>query len=157
MSPRFASAADRDAALAFFRGHDAAHKLFHAVLAQAAAWGPFELTASKSRVSITPRTRAIWCHEANDDGSLWLGFLLPRKVESPRLRSGPAGGRWSHHVKVRGEGDLDAELLGWLREAYDADVAGIQDARAAAKPRDPPKQRTPSRRPDSAAGRGRRG
>ena len=129
MSPTFASAADRAATLAFFRGHDAAHKLFHAVLAQAAAWGPFELTASKSRVSITPRTRAIWCHEANDDGAIWLGFLLARRVESPRLRSGPAGGRWSHHVKVRDAGDLDAELLGWLREAYEADVAGVHDAK----------------------------
>jgi hypothetical protein len=120
----FATPQDRSNALAFFEGHDAAHALFHALLGKAQAWGPFQLTATKSRVSITPRTRAIWCHEANDDGSIWLGFLLPRKVESPRLRSGLAGGRWSHHVKVRDAADLDAELLGWLREAYDADVAG---------------------------------
>lgn len=125
----FASPADRAAALAFFQGHERAHALFHALLAKAQAWGPFELTATKSRVSITPRTRAIWCHEANDDGSLWLGFLLPHRVDSPRLRSGLAGGRWSHHAKVRDEGDLDGELLGWLREAYDFDVAGIRDAK----------------------------
>lgn len=131
MAPGFASPTDRAAALAFFRGHDAAHDLFHQVIARVAAWGPFLLTATKSRVSITPRTRVIWCHEANDDGSVWLGFLLPRKVDSPRLRSGLAGGRWSHHVKVGGPADLDAELLGWLHEAYEADVAGVPDARPA--------------------------
>ena len=26
--------------------------------------------------------------------------------------------RWTHHVVVDQEGQLDAELLGWLREAY---------------------------------------
>lgn len=127
--PGFASEQDRANALAFFAGHDAAHRLFHAVLARAAEWGAWQLTATKSRVSITARTRVVWCHEANDDGSIWLGFLLPRRVESPRLRSGPAGGRWSHHVKVRDAGDLDDELLGWLQEAYDFDAAGIKDAR----------------------------
>lgn len=125
----FRSVADRTAALAFFQGHDAAHGLFHALLSKAQAWGPFELTATKSRVSITARTRVIWCHEANDDGSLWLGFLLPHRVESPRLRSGLAGGRWSHHVKVRDAGDLDDELLGWLHEAYAFDADGIKDAK----------------------------
>lgn len=121
MAPAFRSAADKAAALAFFAGHDAAHALFHRVIAAVAPAGPFELTATKSRVSLTARTRFVWCHEANDDGSIWLGFLLPRRVESPRLRSGAAGGRWSHHVKVSSPADLDGELVGWLREAYEWD------------------------------------
>lgn len=131
--PGFASPADRAAALAFFHGHDAAHRLFHAVLQALAPAGPFGLTATKSRVSVLARTRVIWCHEANDDGSIWLGFLLPRRVTSPRLRSGPAGGRWSHHVKVRDEDDLDGELVGWLRDALAADLAGIPDAKPKAR------------------------
>ena len=137
----FASAQDRAGALAFFAGHDAAHRLFHALLAKAEAWGPIELTATKSRVAITPRTRVIWCHAANNDGSIWLGFLLPRRLQSPRLRSAPAGGRWSHHVKVGSQADLDQELLGWLHEAYAWDAQGIKDTvvklRRPSQPRDP--------------------
>ena len=123
----FQSPVDRAAALAFFQGKDAAHALFHRVIGEVAKAGPFELAATKSRVSLVARTRFLWCHEAHDDGSLWLGFLLPRRVESPRLRSGAVGSRWSHHVKVSGPGDLDAELVGWLREAYEWDREGIKD------------------------------
>jgi hypothetical protein len=125
---RFQSPADRAAALAFFAGHEAGHALFHRVLSEIAKAGPFELAATKSRVSLVARTRFLWCHEANDDGSIWLGFLLPRHVESPRLRAGPAGGRWSHHVKVSGPVDLDAELIGWLREAYEWDRQPVKTA-----------------------------
>lgn len=130
MAPGFKSPEDRAAALAFFAGHDAAHALFHRVISEVAKAGPFELAATKSRVACVARTRFLWCHEANDDGSIWLGFLLPRRVDSPRLRSGAVGGRWSHHVKVSGPADLDAELVGWLREAYAWDHDSTKDAKA---------------------------
>ncbi len=136
---RFRSPQDLAAAQAFFRGHDSGHRLFHQVLAAVAKAGPFEITATRSRVSLTARTRFIWCHEANDDGSIWLGFLLPHRVDSPRLRSGRVGGRWSHHVKVSSQGDLDPELVGWLNEAYAWDVQGIKDARP---PQTLPRRRT---------------
>ncbi|MHB1260654.1 MAG: DUF5655 domain-containing protein [Thermoplasmatota archaeon] len=134
MAPGFKSPEDRASALAFFKGRDAAHRLFHTVIAEVAKVGPFELTATKSRVSLTACTRVIWCHEANDDGSIWLGFLLPRRVESPRLRSGAAGGRWSHHVKVSDPTDLDAELMGWLREAYEWDRDPVRAGKGRAAP-----------------------
>ena len=151
---RFHTAPDRAAALRFFAGHDAGHALFHQVLEAVAHEGPFELTATKSRVALTARTRFAWCHEANDDGSIWLGFLLPQRVASPRLRSGPAGGRWSHHVKLAGPQDLDGELVAWLRAAYRWDVDGLRDAapkagrarpRAKAATR-PAKRTTPTKR-----------
>ena len=146
--PPFASPSDRAAALAFFQGHDAAHRLFHAVVQEVANAGPFQLTATKSRVALTARTCFVWCHEANDNGAIWLGFLLPHQVDSPRLRSGLAGGRWSHHIKVGSQADFDAELLGWLREAYEWDVQGIKDAVVKVprrtKPRSPRNARKPN-------------
>lgn len=140
MTFRFQSPEDHAAALRFFHGHEAAHHLFHDLLRRMEPVGPFGLTATKSRVALTARTRFLWCHEANDDGAIWIGFLLPHRVESPRLRSGLAGGRWSHHTKIRNAADLDAELLAWLREAYAWDVQGIREK--AAKPRRPREARS---------------
>lgn len=129
LSP-FLTPEDHAAALAFFEGRDEAHQLFHKVLTEVAKAGPFDLAATKSRVSLVARTRFAWCHEANEDGSIWLGFLLPRRVDSSRLRSGPVGQRWSHHVKVAGLQALDAELVGWLREAYEWDRSPTKDGPA---------------------------
>ncbi|HEX7525496.1 MAG TPA: DUF5655 domain-containing protein, partial [Gaiellaceae bacterium] len=51
-----------------------------------------------------------------------VGLVLPRAAETPRLR--PAGsfgsGRISHRVSLAHEDEIDAELTGWLRSAYDA-------------------------------------
>jgi Domain of unknown function (DUF5655)/Domain of unknown function (DUF4287) len=50
-----------------------------------------------------------------------VGLVLPRAAETPRLR--PAGsfgsGRISHRVSLAHEDEIDAELTGWLRDAYD--------------------------------------
>ena len=45
---------------------------------------------------------------------------LPRRLESPRVAVAvePYPGRWTHHVLVSKEEQIDGELLGWLREAY---------------------------------------
>jgi hypothetical protein len=49
-----------------------------------------------------------------------LGLVLPHAEETPRLR--PAGsfgsGRISHRVSLAHEDEIDAELTGWLRDAY---------------------------------------
>jgi predicted transport protein len=50
-----------------------------------------------------------------------VGLVLPDAEETPRLR--PAGsfgsGRVSHRVSLAHEDEIDAELTGWLRDAYD--------------------------------------
>jgi hypothetical protein len=51
-----------------------------------------------------------------------LGLVLPGAVETDRLR--PAGsfgaGRTTHRVSLAHEDEIDGELTGWLRNAYDA-------------------------------------
>ncbi len=51
---------------------------------------------------------------------LVLSFGLDRKVESPRILETvqPYPGRWMHHLLLERPGDLDAEVLFWLRDAY---------------------------------------
>jgi len=50
-----------------------------------------------------------------------VGLVLPDAEETPRLR--PAGsfgsGRISHRVSLAHEDEVDAELIAWLRDAYD--------------------------------------
>ena len=50
-----------------------------------------------------------------------VGLVLPDAEETQRLR--PAGtfgsGRISHRVSLAHEDEIDAELTGWLRDAYD--------------------------------------
>lgn len=45
---------------------------------------------------------------------------LPYRLDSPRVAvaSEPYPGRWTHHVLVTEEDQIDEELMGWLREAW---------------------------------------
>ena len=103
----------------WFHDRPAALATFHALRDAVAAFGPVELAVTKSRVSFVRRNRFLWVHEANTDGAVWVGFDTARPIDSPRLRSGARGNKWSHHVKLTGPDDLDAEFLAWAREAYD--------------------------------------
>ena len=55
------------------------------------------------------------------DPGLVVSFGLGRREPSPRVgvAGEPYPGRWTHHVTVTEEDQLDGELLGWLREARD--------------------------------------
>ena len=45
---------------------------------------------------------------------------LNRRLDSPRVAvaSEPYPGRWTHHVLVTEADQIDEELMGWLREAW---------------------------------------
>jgi hypothetical protein len=49
-----------------------------------------------------------------------VSFGLPELNTSPRIAASAEAcpGRWTHHVLVERPEDLDAELLGWIDEAY---------------------------------------
>ena len=116
----FASAADRDSAHHFFADRPFAQSQFEALAAHVARLGEdVTLTSTRSRVAFVRQTRFLWVHQATKDG-IWVAFLLPGQVKSPRLRSGAVGKRWSHHVKVTAA--LDPQLLGWIAQAYETDA-----------------------------------
>ena len=48
-----------------------------------------------------------------------LGLKLPNQPTTDRLgNSGPFGAMCTHRVQITSVDDLDAELLGWMQEAY---------------------------------------
>lgn len=55
------------------------------------------------------------------DPGIVVTFGLGRRESSPRVGVAvePYPGRWTHHVTVVEEREIDAELLGWLREAWE--------------------------------------
>ena len=54
------------------------------------------------------------------DPGIVVTFGLRRREPSPRIGAAaePYPNRWTHHVTVSREEDLDDELLGWLKEAW---------------------------------------
>lgn len=50
-----------------------------------------------------------------------LSIALHTRIDSPRFKAvaHPSPGVWMHHLELRSEEDLDAEVAGWLRRARD--------------------------------------
>ena len=50
-----------------------------------------------------------------------LGLILPGEPETERLESAATfNALFTHRVRVRSEADVDGQLTGWLRQAYEA-------------------------------------
>ncbi len=73
--------------------------------------------------------------KARDRPKEWLTvtFGLNRRVKSPRIdaASEPCSNRWTHHVLIASEDELDGELMGWIREAYEFAAAKKRRGRTA--------------------------
>ncbi len=52
---------------------------------------------------------------------LMVTFGLEHRLEHPRIAvaTEPYPNRWTHHVLVERPEEIDGELMGWIREAYD--------------------------------------
>lgn len=63
-----------------------------------------------------PRGKRGW-----PEHCLVLTLGLPRRLDPPRavMTVEPWPGRWTNHVPLSREEELDGELLAWLREAWD--------------------------------------
>ena len=61
------------------------------------------------------------CCRAKDRPEVWMTvtFGLSYRKDSPRIdvATEPYPNRWTHHVMVGSEEEIDAELMGWIREA----------------------------------------
>lgn len=117
---RVRSTADLVSMDAFFAERPAARDTFDALCAFVATLGPTELVSTKSRVAFVAKTRFLWVHQANLDGSVQVGFLLRRRIDAERVRAGRVGSKWSNHVRL---GALDEETRAWFAEAHAVDTA----------------------------------
>lgn len=110
--------------LVFFDGRPEALALYRALAERVeAAFPGAAVKVQKSQISFYGEglfAMASLPRRKRDPG-LVVSFGLGRREPSPRVGVAvePYPGRWTHHVTVTRADELDGQLLGWLREAWD--------------------------------------
>jgi len=90
------------------------------------AVGAAELRVGKSHVSFRRRRAFAWAwipdrYLHGQHATLVLTVSLNRRDTSARWKEtvGPMSGRFNHHLELHALADIDAEVEGWLREAWE--------------------------------------
>ena len=114
--------------LFFFDGHPAELALYEALFRAVEETFPAgRVKVQKSQISfygrhlfaaasLPVRRRKDWPKTC-----LVVTVGLSYRLDSPRVAaaSEPYPGRWTHHILVTEEDQIDGELMGWLQEAWD--------------------------------------
>ncbi len=113
--------------LLFFDGRPEELSLYEAILGRIRVLGDVTPVVHKTQISLRNR-RVFACvsmlrvrkKALLPPHYLVLTLGLPYPIRSSRI-DGPVEarpGRWTHHIVVSEENELDEELLGWVRKAY---------------------------------------
>lgn len=111
----------------YFAGRDPASRaLFDALRLVIDSLGEVTVRVTKSQVAFARRTTFAWAWipgqylRGKDIAPLVLTVDLHRRDPSPRWKSvvEPRPGRFTHHLELRDEAQLDDEVRAWLREAW---------------------------------------
>lgn len=107
-----------------FAGHPLALAVFDNVRSILEGLGPIEIRTSKSQVAFRRRRgfAYLWLPGRYLDKpapEVVLSFVLGRHDPSPRLKevAHPSPNHWMHHLEIHDAGDVDDEVVSWLREA----------------------------------------
>jgi hypothetical protein len=111
-----------------FAGYPNAVRMYHHVREVLQGFGLVEVAVTRSQVSFRAQggTRFCWMWRPPEgvkgisDEAVVLTFDLPCRLASERIRQAvePRPGRFTHHLVLGSEADVDDEVLGWLREAW---------------------------------------
>lgn len=82
-----------------------------------ATLGPFETVPKKGYVSLRRKKQFAMIGPAK--GRVELGLNMKGVPATDRLEALPAGGMCQYRVNVTDAGQVDDELMGWVRQAYD--------------------------------------
>jgi hypothetical protein len=118
--PPAASAPDGDPLAAIYTGAKAALRPLHeAVLAQVRAFGDFEVAPKKSYVSLRRKKQFAMVGPATKD-SVEIGLNAKDLPVHARLKPQPPGSMCNATTRITSAAEIDAQLQGWLRKAFDA-------------------------------------
>ena len=85
-----------------------------------------KIKVSKTQISFSNKRGFAFvsfnpCRRAKERPKVWMtiSFGLSYRKESPRIdaTTEPYPNRWTHHIMVGSEEEIDDELMGWIREA----------------------------------------
>lgn len=112
--------------LMFFNAMPGALPLYEALSRQLwAAFPDMEVKVQKTQITFRARYGFAFVSLRRMKGCppvfLILTFGLGRRLDSRRIAMAvePYPQRWTHHVILSQESQIDGELLGWLQEAHD--------------------------------------
>jgi len=114
------AAADADPLDAIYAGAKAPlRKLHDRLLAEVRKLGAFETAPKKAYVSLRRKKQFAMLGPATRD-QVELGLNAKGLPASARLKALPPGGMCQYAVRLSAASEIDAELLAWVRTAYDA-------------------------------------
>ena len=85
-----------------------------------------KIKVSKTQISFSNKRGFAFvsfnpCRRTKERPEVWMTvtFGLSYRKDSPRIdvATEPYPNRWTHHIMVGSEEEIDAELMGWIREA----------------------------------------
>jgi hypothetical protein len=114
------TAADGDPLAAIYTGAKSGLRPLHeAVMSQIRAFGDFEEAPKKSYVSLRRKKQFAMVGPATKD-SVEIGINAKDLPAHARLKLQPTGSMCNATTRVASVAEVDAQLQGWLRRAYDA-------------------------------------
>ncbi len=121
--PSESAAAPDEALDSIYTGPKADLRPIHdAIMAKVSRFGPFEIAPKKSNVSLRGKKQFALIGPATKT-QVEVGFNMKDVKATERLVAIPPGGMCNYKVRLSSVDEVDAELLGWLRHAYDSAVA----------------------------------
>ena len=116
-----ATAGDLDAVVAgLYAGPKAALRPIHdRLMAAIAAFGEFEVAPKKTYVSLRRKKQFAMIGPATQT-RVEVGLNMKGAAAAGRLLAMPPGGMCSHLIKLTSEAEADAEVIAWIRQAFDA-------------------------------------
>ncbi len=120
-----AAAAGKDSAGVLddiYTGPKAALRPIHdALMAAIEKFGPFEIAPKKGYVSLRGKKQFAMIGPATNT-QVEIGLNMKGVKGTARLVEQKPGGMCQYKVRVGGTNDVDRELIGWIRQAYDGSI-----------------------------------
>ena len=95
------------------------HAIHEALMNEIASFGPFEIAPKKGYISLRRKKQFAMIGPVTRT-RVEVGLNMKGVPATPRLLAMPAGGMCQYKVYVTNASEVDAELVGWLRQAYDS-------------------------------------
>jgi predicted transport protein len=95
------------------------HSIHEALMNEIARFGPFEIAPKKGYISLRRKKQFAMIGPVTKT-RLEVGLNMKGVEATPRLMAMPAGGMCQYKVNVTNSNEVDAELVGWIRQAYDS-------------------------------------
>ncbi len=111
----------------FFSGREKSRCIFDVLRAAIDALGPAEVRVTKSQVAFRRSKAFAWAwvpdmYLRGRHAPLVLMLSFAQRSGAPRWKEivEPAPGRFTHHLELHSESEVDAEVRRWLQEAWEA-------------------------------------